>query len=490
MTCFVGVAGFALLVQCKTIDDPCEGACPADPSGDGGLVPDVVVPANCDETADADASGAAGCVVDSFAVFVNAAGGDDAADGSKARPVRTVGAAVARASATGKRRAYTCGAGPYEEAIVLKSAVSLLGGFACGSWAYDGVKARIAPAPGAYALHIDRAPGTIVLSDLELVAANATADGGNSVAVFVHEATARFVRADLRAGNGKKGADGEGGKPGTLTAVTAGSLMDLDGNAASGTTGGIFKDCTCSNGGPALSRGGGGGGVNTLGGNGLPARGGGTGGDASDAACGASGTGKVGGPGANVDPVGAALGRGSLTSAGWAPAGGTEGSQSGGPGQGGGGGGGANATNAGGGGACGGCGGTPGKAGGGGGASIALLTRSSTLELRSSSLSAGAAGAGGEGGAGGVGGGGGLLGGAGNCRGGGGGKGGIGSAASGGAGGVSMGLLYQRTAPSLDEATTSAITSGTVGAAGKGGAPGTNDGPPGVADKVREVSTF
>jgi hypothetical protein len=36
----------------------------------------------------------------------------------------------------------------------------------------------------------------------------------------------------------------------------------------------------------------------------------------------------------------------------------------------------------------------------------------------------------------------------------------------------------------LDDATTAAITVGAAGAAGQGGAPGTNDGPVGMAEKL------
>jgi hypothetical protein len=53
---------------------------------------------------------------------------------------------------------------------------------------------------------------------------------------------------------------------------------------------------------------------------------------------------------------------------------------------------------------------------------------------------------------------------------------------------VSIGVLYTGTPPTLDEATTNGIVVGAPGEKGKGGAAGQNDGPMGVAEKVKDAS--
>src|SRR5262249_13045456 len=125
------------------------------------------VPPGCDENADAKDS--LPCAVDSFAVFVDA-NGDDANEGTRARPGKTImaGLAMARMGARRKNRLYICGAGPYAEHVKLTATASahLFGGFACGSWTYDGTKARIAPGDPGYALSVDRTAASLRVSDL------------------------------------------------------------------------------------------------------------------------------------------------------------------------------------------------------------------------------------------------------------------------------------------------------------------------------------
>src|SRR5690606_20732871 len=75
--------------------------------------PDAATPPDCDPAADAISPAATGCVVDTFALFVDAENGDDANDGFKDKPLRSVGAAVAKVPSTGKRRIYICGSATY-----------------------------------------------------------------------------------------------------------------------------------------------------------------------------------------------------------------------------------------------------------------------------------------------------------------------------------------------------------------------------------------
>jgi hypothetical protein len=115
------------------------------------------------------------------------------------------------------------------------------------------------------------------------------------------------------------------------------------------------------------------------------------------------------------------------------------------------------------------------------------LLSDAQLKIAETELAVSSAGAGGAGGLAGDGGGGGT-GGVGQCAGGDGGKGGRGGAGSGGAGGISVAVLYRGTAPVLDPATQEAIKVGEKGVRGEGGAPGVNDGPEGIAEKLKDVS--
>jgi hypothetical protein len=382
----VGVGLFgavAALGACpSSLDDSCfENACVrADAGGDVKVhadaeMPAVVVPADCDEAADVIAPEAKGCVVEAFAVFVDADGGSDDNEGTKAKPLRTMGAAVAKVATTGKRRIYICGSATYAEHVKLTTAVSLHGGFACGTWEPDsGSKPKVAPADKGYALHIDNVSKPVKLSDLELRAADVSSlkDGTSSIAVFANKANLTLLRVTVHASNGADGSPGQSGDPGAITRVSSGTL-DANGNAASGATGGARKECTCSTS-TTVTVGGVGGANASGGGQGTPDYGAaspnnGAGGIGGRGECTGDGTGRNGAdapPAANAPPPAT---RGTLDADGWKPAKGVDATENGKPGQGGGG--------------CGGCGGFAGKGGGGGGASIAhWRTRASSASPR------------------------------------------------------------------------------------------------------------
>ncbi|MDF2692989.1 MAG: Glycine-rich cell wall structural protein precursor, partial [Labilithrix sp.] len=173
----VGLMSTAMaLAACPaSLDDRCANeACFASSSGgDGGGdgrdtdAPDAVVPEDCDENADANASEAKGCIVDSFAVFVDGTAGDDANEGTKAKPFKKISTAITKGPAVGKRRVYVCGAGPYAEHVKLTSAVHVFGGFTCESWVADAsVKTKVAPTDPGFALHLDAVATSVRLEDL------------------------------------------------------------------------------------------------------------------------------------------------------------------------------------------------------------------------------------------------------------------------------------------------------------------------------------
>jgi hypothetical protein len=139
-------------------------------------------------------------------------------------------------------------------------------------------------------------------------------------------------------------------------------------------------------------------------------------------------------------------------------------------------------------GGAGGCGGNYGRGGQGGGASIALLVYDSIVIVGESEVISGHGGSGGWGGEGQEGQAGGSYG-LGNpqgCRAGAGARGGAGGGGGGGAGGISVGVLWNGTAPVLDQSTANAITIGTEGAAGLGGGVD-NDGADGFAEPTYEL---
>jgi hypothetical protein len=484
----------ALIAACGSFSDVPAGATTspeaggADADADGGMGADVVQPpAGCDPAA--EPKDAPKCVVSNYGVFVDATGVDTNA-GTKDAPLKTIGAALGKLA--GKTRVYVC-EGTYAEHVKLAKAVAIYGGFACATWSYSGTKPKVAPADVGYALEIADTMGDVSVADMAFVSANAVAEGQSSVAAFVHKASkVVFLRSDLEAGTGMKGADGAPGATGTITAVTGGGAVNASGYPASGTTAGTIKTCTCSSGG--TTSGAGGGAPAGAGALGMPTLGGlapndGVGGLANTN-CNAAepnGGGNTGAEAAKATDAPKVTALGALDATGWIPQAGGAGT-SGTPGQGGGGGGGRDG--AGGGAGCGGCGGTGGKAGGGGGASVALISVDSSVTLHASTLASKAAGAGGTGGAKGAGapGGGGKAGGAAGtfdgCAGGDGGRGGDGGSGGGGAGGVAVAVLHKGPAPTNDGST---LTSGTKGAKGAGGTPGTNDGADGQDGETFQI---
>jgi len=458
-------------------DGGSDGNAPADAGGGDGP---VVVPEGCDPAA--DPKDAPKCVVSDYGIFVDATGGSDNNTGTKELPMKSIGAALKKLN--NRPRIYVC-EGTYPESVKLTSPVSIYGGFKCGTWSAPADPAKIAPgAAGIEAIIVENVKSPIILSDLAPESAAGTASARNSIAMRIVGSTdVKLVRVKATAAAGFKGADGNGGSVGTLTAVSSGP-MNLTGNSASGTTPGAAKVCTCSIGG--TTTGGSGGGAQAGGASGGPSRGGvapndGAGGQ-GDKVCNPDGYGHNGADAPKASDASAPANSGELGQMGWQPTAGAPGGD-GLTGQGGGGGGGKDASNAGGSGGCGGCGASGGKGGEGGGASIGVAIVDSTVTAVGCSIASSDGGAGGGGGAGGSGAAGGDPGGS-LCSGGQGGKGGDGGAGAGGAGGISVGVLYKGTKPTIDSATDGAITVGSPGAKGTGGNSPTNDGPVGVAEKV------
>ena len=461
-------------------------ACPPAASGPGGAGGDGGIVAGCVPSMNAEP------VAESCGVFVSNSQGDDADDGSQAKPVRTLARAIDLAATKGMP-VYAC-AEMFDEAVTMSAGTMLYGGLDCADgWRHIGVSSKTIIAPGPDLIPVTFAGGAkgTHLEDVVGRASDAMTDGGSSIAALAEEgAGVELVRCELGAGNARDGAKGatpsdplgptDPNDPGISGANGAAACM---GDLAAGNLGGngaVNATCMVSAGGK------GGAGMVTTGADGTDGQPAGalgkhgTGQPAMNSWTCADGNGQVGGSGANgPNGAGASMADlGMLSSAGFTGASGSAGTD-GAPGQGGGGGGGAkgkagcNGASGGGGGA-GGCGGKGGLSGQGGGSSIALVSLGATFTFTEVTLTASNAGNGGEGGDGQ----GGAIGGAGGfggpgdtsapttqkgCAGGEGGPGGTGGKGGGGRGGHSLGIAFQGSAPPSDSVTI------VVGKAGQGG---------------------
>lgn len=442
------------------------------PGGGGG--PEA--PAGCDPGAEPKDSPA--CVVDTFGLFVDGASGNDANAGTKAAPLKTLGAALGKLA--GKSRIYLCGAGPYVESVQMtgQQSASLLGGFACGGFEFDDSKAVLQPDDGSIGLTVAGVTSPIVLDHLVVTAADAAEPAASSIALFASDTAKLTLRhALVRAGKGAEGIDG-----------APSPIVPLDAPAATGTEYFPNPHCPTSRGGAGAREMGGQ--LTPAGYAGQPAISpvypaapvayDGKGGDTS----GTNGTcftrmyGHSGSHGIGGTAGGGATTNGTLEPGGWVPSAGANGG-AGGDGQGGGGGGAYYLDTKGGAGGPGGCGGKGGAGGTAGGSSIGILAFRSGIDLVDTDIRASDAGRGGNGSNGQSGQNGGSPAASSTaCSGGLGGAGGSGGGGGGGAGGVAAGIVHNGIAPSLDGVPTLAVTQaprivvGAPGAPGSGGSAG------------------
>jgi hypothetical protein len=415
--------------------------------------------------------------------------GDDTAAGTREAPLRTIGAAIQLAAASGKQ-AVLIAAGTYSETLVLASGVSLFGGYDPDNWYRDPLDAslRAEVISTQVALRAESIARPTWVESLHLRATTPLLAGESAVAMLARAADSLSLRhLDLEAGAGADGRDGTDGPPGLRgrRSENGASGCESGDPPCAGCIepeGGLGGQGECTDGGwggaPGLGAGAGtsgtqppGGGAGGVGG--APGAPGGPGGDGGEAGGGAGG---VGGTGrGRIDGDG--LWRGDDGEPG------TEGGigRSGGGGGGGGGGFAGDCPlfgGAGGGGGAGGCGGGGGEGGQGGGGSIALLLVDSSPKVEDCRFSAAGGGGGGAGGAGGTGaeGGSGAFGGAelagsgAGGDGGNGGRGGPGGGGGGGGGGVAFGIY--RAGNSSPDLILLTLTFD-VGPGGSGGAGGT-----------------
>ncbi len=438
----------------------------AKPEGSDGGTPSTAIPDGCDLSVAPDKAPA--CIADEIAIFVSPTGADGN-DGTKARPVRTIGAALSKLQ--GKPRIYVCD-GTYREPITVTIPVGLHGGFSCADWTPNGVHPKVEGTTDKPALVVSGASG-VVVTDQAFATPPADARGASSIAGLIVTSSVTLQRTLFKAGAGQPGIDAP--SKGTFQPATAPKGGDGDPNGVAlapavanplcptsvgGASGKVPNGPFATGGKPFISPA-------------VPATN-----------TGAPGTNQSGEPGhdgshGNGGAAGSgATSLGLLGKNGWLPEAGQSGG-AGSPGQGGGGGASPDLDFYPGGGGPGGCGGAGGAGGGGGGASVALAVLDSPLVIEQSFFMAGSAGRGGTGGQGQIAQRGGPTG---DCleelKGGTGGAGGSGGGGGGGAGGISVGILWKGRTPLIDgrstpgTATLDGISVGAPGDAGKGGASG------------------
>lgn len=425
----------------------------------------------------------------SCGVFVGSSGGTGQT-GTTANPYRTIGAALAGASAGSV--IYVCNQ-TYNESVTIPSGVTIYGGLDClGGWLHvENSKAEIAGAANEIAARFEAGSGTTRIYDMAITSPDATDPGASSIAAFVAGGDVELERVDVTAGDGADGTSG-------ATPTTNIGPSDPNDPAIRGKSPSGFTYLICSNNGTHHAPGGTttnpfctesvgamGGfgsvppeGVSATGGfDGAPASGGGSGGITSthNTPCFIVGSAQPHGGGGDEGVTGThgtgATGVGALTLNGWIGADGTD-ADRGTHGFGGGGAGGriSNQCGAGGaGGGAGGCGGFGGSHGTSAGGSFAVIVFGGTLSTFGGTLTSGNGGQGGDGGlgqTGGVGGSGGTAA-AGGCFGGDGGDGGDGGTGGGGLGGHSA-LVAHSPNVTVDIGATTVTALGSPGLGGEG----------------------
>lgn len=202
----VAVASGACGVFGSSSDDspaPAEAPPPGTPAADGGTVegpkaPPVGGPASQNE------------LTEQFGVFV-ANIGNDAGDGSHARPFATIQVGIDRAKAIGKR-VYVC-AGLYKESLSIADSISVIGGLDCTNfeWRTGSGTSRV-ESPASPAAKAKDITSPTRLEGLDLVAPGATGSGASSIGLLADHAGALTVaRSKVTAGNATKGDDGVDG---------------------------------------------------------------------------------------------------------------------------------------------------------------------------------------------------------------------------------------------------------------------------------------
>ncbi len=345
-----------------------------------------------------------------------ATAGDDAFEGTRARPKRTIQAGINAARAAGSD--VYVSAGVYNESITLANGVSIFGGFDPSTWVRDSFDPSYTPlftcAIQGSTLAVDgNGISDAVIEGLTITSTDAATAGGGSYGMRLIYSTVTLSHCTITAGNGAPGANGANGANGLSGENGVAGQDGAKDNARNGNGGRGGNGYGGGNGG----RGGDGGYSSANGENGengytgLYGGSAGTGGNGGDWGSYLFGGGENGDPG-TIGSNGSNGTNGSCGSSGllhnnlWVSSPGIDGTD-GTPGNGGGGGGGGGGQvttatdgtgNGGGGGGGGGEGGHGGRGGHGGGGSFGLFIIESDITIENCAIRSGNGGSGGTGG--------------------------------------------------------------------------------------------
>src|SRR5947208_1628862 len=221
-------------------------------------------------------------VVAEAAIYVSPAG-DDAANGTRDAPLKTIGAALALAGVSGKNRVNVA-QGTYPENVQLRAGISLYGGYDAATWTRVPATfvTTIAPGPStpAVAVQGDNVTG-VTIDGFTIRSGDAVSLRESAYGIVLTNSVATISGNHVIAGNGTAGTDGFTGFAGQ-NGVVGNDGQPERANGLAGTSG--------QHGGSG-GGGGGGGGLNPTGGG----NGGGSGGTGGCAGSGGGGGGGAGG---------------------------------------------------------------------------------------------------------------------------------------------------------------------------------------------------
>jgi hypothetical protein len=180
-------------------------------------------------------------LTDALGIFVSL-DGQATADGTHDRPLNTIQAGIDKAKAAGKR-VYVC-TGAFQEALVIASSISVIGGLDCtnNEWHVGAARTRVV-SPTSPAVRASSITAATRLEGLEIFAPNATAPSGSSIGLVADHSPALVVASSkIIAGNAMKGVDGTEGTQlsnaptasGTAFSNTAHCTLDTCGRTFTG----------------------------------------------------------------------------------------------------------------------------------------------------------------------------------------------------------------------------------------------------------------
>ncbi len=151
--------------------------------------------------------------------------GDDAYEGTRTRPMKTITAAIVAARTAGSD--VYVSAGTYNESVTLANGVSIYGGFDPSTWVRDSFKSSDTPSfttslqGGAIAMD-GNGVTSVVIDGISVTSANAVVSGEGSYAVRLINSTVELKNCIITSGNGALGDNGENTSDSTAIAMEGG----------------------------------------------------------------------------------------------------------------------------------------------------------------------------------------------------------------------------------------------------------------------------